>query len=99
MYIVAEGNYSQVYLQDGKSRLVSLQLGQMVDLVEEQLGEDETPFIRIGKSLIVNRDFIFQVDISEQQLVISDWKGKYHVLKASRKALSLLKLILENTAK
>lgn len=98
MYITAEGNYSEVYLQDGTHRLVPFQLGQMVDLLEEQLGEDESPFIRIGKSLIVNRDFIFLVDISEQELVISDWNGKYKPIKASRKALSMLKLILENTA-
>lgn len=98
MYITAEGNYSEVNLQDGTHRLVPFQLGQMVDLLEDQLGEDESPFIRIGKSLIVNRDFIFLVDISEQELVISDWDGKYKPIKASRKALSMLKLILENTA-
>lgn len=97
MYITAEGNYSEVFLQDGTHRLVSFQLGQMVDLLEEQLGEDESPFIRIGKSLIVNRDFIYLVDISEQELVISDWNGKYKPIKASRKALLTLKLILENT--
>ena len=96
MYITAEGNYSEVFLQDGTHRLVSFQLGQMVDLLEEQLGEDESPFIRIGKSLIVNRNFIYLVDISEQELVISDWNGKYVPIKASRKALATLKLILEN---
>lgn len=98
MYITAEGNYSEVYMRDGKHHLVSFQLGQMVDLLEDQLGEDESPFIRIGKSLIVNRDFIYLVDISEQELIISDWNGKYYTHKVSRKALSMLKLILENTA-
>ena len=98
MYITAEGNYSEVYLRDGEHRLVSFQLGQMVDLLEEQLGEDDSPFIRIGKSLIVNRDFIYRIDISEQELVISDWNGNFKPVKASRKALLTLKLIMENTA-
>ena len=98
MYITAEGNYSEIYLQDGTHRLVSFQLGQMVDLLEEQLGEDDSPFIRIGKSLIVNRDFIYRIDVSEQELIVSDWSGKYKSIKASRKALIMLKLILENTA-
>ena len=97
MYITAEGNYSEVFIKDGKSRLVSFQLGQMEDLISDQLGEDESPFIRIGKSLIVNRDFIFLIDISNQELTIADWNGKYYKLKASKKALSELKLILENT--
>lgn len=97
MYITAEGNYSEAYLQDGTHRLVPFQLGQMVDLLEDQLGEEESPFIRIGKSLIVNRNYIFLIDISEQELIISDWRGTYKSVKASRKALSMLKLILENT--
>lgn len=98
MYITAEGNYSEIYLQDGTHRLVSFQLGQMVDLLEEQSGEDDSPFIRIGKSLIVNRDFIYRIDVSEQEFIVSDWNGKYKSIKASRKALIMLKLILENTA-
>ena len=97
MYIKAEGNYSEVFIKGGKKQKVSFQLGKLVIMIEEQLGEDESPFIRIGKSLIVNRDFVYQINISEQELVVSDWLGNYDTLFASRKALCELKAILENT--
>ena len=97
MYITSEGNYSKVYTQDGHYHLVAYQLGQIEDKISDQLGEDETPFIRIGKSLIVHRDFIHMIDVSEQTIVISDCLGQYHKLTASRKALIGIKVLLENT--
>ena len=97
MFITSDGNYSKIFTQDGRYRLVAYQLGQLEDMIGEQLGEDETPFIRIGKSLIVNRDFIYFIDVSEQVIIISDCQGQHHTLTASRKALISIKVLLENT--
>ncbi len=97
MFITSEGNYSKVYTQDGHYRLVAYQLGQLEDMIGEQLGEEETTFIRIGKSLIVNRDYIYLIDVSEQVIIVSDCHGQYHTLQASRKALTQIKVLLENT--
>ena len=97
MYISSDGNYSKVFTQDGHYHLVAYQLGQMEDILGDQLGEEETPFVRIGKSLIVNRDFIYLIDVSEQIIVVSDCKGQFHKLKASRKALTQIKVLIENT--
>ena len=97
MFISSEGNYSKVFTQDGHYHLVAYQLGQLEDIIGEQLGEEETPFIRIGKSLIVNRDFIYLIDVSEQVIIVSDCQGQFHELKASRKALTQIKVLIENT--
>ena len=96
MFITSEGNYSKVYSQDGHYRMVAYQLGQLEDIIGDQLGEEETPFIRIGKSLIVNRDYIYLIDVSEQVIIVSDCQGQYHTLQASRKALISIKILLEN---
>ena len=96
MYVTSDGNYSYIYTQDGLSRLVSLQLGQIEDLILKQLGEEETPFVRLGKSLIVNRDFVFFIDISRQKIIVSDWKGNNTTLSASRQALVSFKSVLES---
>lgn len=97
MFISSEGNYSKVFTQDGHYHLVAYQLGQLEDIIGEQLGEEETPFIRIGKSLIVNRDFIYLIDVSEQVIIVSDCQGQFYELKASRKALTQIKVLIENT--
>lgn len=96
MYIEADGNYSKVYTQEGKYRQVSFQLGQLEDMIGNQLDEDETPFIRIGKSLIVNKNYIYVVDISRQEIIMSDYQGHFYELSASRKALVGLKMMIES---
>ncbi len=97
MFITSDGNYSKVYTQDGHYRQVAYQLGQLEDIIGDQLGEEETPFIRIGKSLIVNRDYIYLIDVSSQVIIVSDCQGQFHTLQASRKALISIKVLMENT--
>ena len=89
MYVEAQGNYSNVVTQDGKQHLVSLQLGAIEDLIAEQL--EETPLVRLGRSLIINTDFIYLIDETRQQLVLSDCRNSYHALKASKEVLSKFK--------
>lgn len=95
MYVSSEGNYSNVVSSDGKVRLVSLQLGQIEDLIGEQLGDDGGNFLRLGRSLIINIDYLYLIDIAKQQLVISDCKGSWHELTASREVLAKLKAYIE----
>lgn len=72
MYISSDGNYSNVVTLDGQTRLVSLQLGQIEDLIGDQLGDNGGNFLRLGRSLIINVDYIYLVDVAKQQLILSD---------------------------
>ena len=82
-----------------KKRLVSLQLGQIEDLIGNQLGDaGEGKFLRLGRSLIINLDYVYLIDTGKQQLVLSDCAGCYHELTASREVLQKLKLYMENEA-
>lgn len=58
VYITADGNYSVITLTDGENFVLTLQLGQVERRIADMLENDDNRFIRIGKSLIVNRDFI-----------------------------------------
>ena len=95
MFAVAEGNYSKIFLKYGENRLVSYQLGQLDALIKDQLGEDESPFIRVGRGLIANMDYIYVINPFEQQLILSDWCGKFYNFNVSKNALSAIKLLLE----
>ena len=97
VYISADGNYSNVVTQDNRQRIVSYQLGQLEDLIVDQLGEEGSSFVRLGRSLIINRDFINWIDVSKQVIVLSDCAGCYHELNASREVLSKFKAYLEAT--
>ena len=95
VYISADGNYSNIVTQDNRSKMVSFQLGQLEDLIGDQLGEKGDNFIRLGRGLIINSDFVYHIDIAKQQLILSDCLDCYHELSASREVLIKLKAYLD----
>ena len=95
VFIQASANYSEVVTVNGKRTLVSFQLGQIEDLIEEQLGEDRGDFLRIGRGLIINSTYIFHVDVTRQKLVLSDGDRCWFELSASREVLGKLKTWIE----
>lgn len=95
VYINSDGNYSQLMLEDGDKRVLTIQLGQIEKLIDEQLGQYKSRFIRIGRSLIVNRSYIFYIHMSRQLLVLSDSNNERYTLQASKEALRQLKLLIE----
>lgn len=99
MYVSSDGNYSIVVTVDGKSRLVSYQLGQIEDAINDQLGDDGMIFLRLGRSLIINTEFIHFIDVGRQQLILSDCKGSFHELTASKEVLAKLKAYVESLEK
>ena len=95
--IEASGNYSYVTTLDGKITLICLQLGQIDELLQSILNIKTSSFIRIGRGLIINREYIFHIDISKKVLIMSDCKSLKKELSASREALIQLKEAVENS--
>ena len=75
--------------------MLSFQLGQIEKMIACQLGTDGNIFIRIGKSLIINRSYIYYINIPKQKLVLSNADTVNHTVTASREALKQLKELLE----
>ena len=96
VYITADGNYSVITLADGETFVLTLQLGQIERRIAEMLDPDDHRFIRIGKSLIVNRDFIAFIHPVRQKMILSDCRSFRHEVTASKEALKALKDLLEN---
>lgn len=95
VYVASEGNYSKVVTQDNRHRIVSFQLGQIEDLINERIGDAASRFTRLGRCLIVNMDFVYFIDISKQTLILSDCLSYYEELSAPREPLIQLKAYLE----
>ena len=95
VYITSDGNYSQFLLSGGDMRMVTVQLGQIERLIERQLGVFGRLFIRIGESLIINRDYIYYININQQRLELNDKVNQKYTVQASREALKQLKLVIE----
>ncbi len=68
-------------------------------MIASQLGSEGYIFIRIGKSLIINRSYIYYINVPKQKLMLSDVATFSHTVTASREALKQLKELLEKEAK
>ena len=95
VYITADGNYSVITLADSESFVLTMQLGQVERHIAEMMKSDDNRFIRIGKSLIVNRDFIAFINPARQKMILSDCRTFRHEVSASKEALRALKELLE----
>lgn len=96
VYIQADGNYSKVCTLDNKSWLVGYQLGQIEDMIDRQLCDEGSRFLRLGRGLIINTDFIYVIDVTKQLIILSDCRGCYHELSASKEVLIKVKAYIES---
>jgi DNA-binding LytR/AlgR family response regulator len=100
VYISSDGNYSTLVQADGEMRMVTYQLGQVEKMISDQLGKDAGKlFIRIGKSIIVNRSYVYYINVSRQKLTLSDIRTFSHTVSASKEALKQLKEEIEKSIK
>ena len=93
--VTADGNYSVVIMADGSEYMLTMQLGQVERRIAEQAVSGDNRFIRIGKSLIVNREFITYINPARQKLVLSDGRTFRYEKSASREALKALREYIE----
>lgn len=98
--IQADGNYSKVILTDGTNQLISMQLGQVEELLKEQLGDGSMLFVRIGRPVIINLEYLYMINLTKQEMILRSGDGRQVAFNASRKALQQLKqFVEEKTAK
>lgn len=98
-YVSSDGNYVTVVLHNRAEHVFAFNLLHMQKLIEKQLGKASAAFIRIGKSLIINRNYVYRINLTRQELVLSDMNlDVVFKLSASREALRLLKDLLEKEA-
>lgn len=92
-YIEASGNYCDVHLFNGEAVTMTFQLHYFVEALS-QLRQNF--FVRVGKSLIVNKNSVYGINITSQDLKLMDHRmNQTFRLKASKEALKELKTILE----
>ncbi|MCM1042087.1 MAG: LytTR family transcriptional regulator [Bacteroides sp.] len=98
VFISADGNYSAITMADGGEYVLTMQLGQIERHIAEMLKDTDTRFVRIGKSLIVNWEYISFIHPTRQKLVLSDGRTFRREVSASREALKALKGLIEMEA-
>ena len=94
VYVRADGNYSDLMFTSGKVRKMTFQL-HYFDEVFQQLHNNM--FVRVGRSMIVNKRYIHVINLTEQMLLFAGQPIKADIapVRLSRDALKQLKELLE----
>lgn len=93
VFVAADGNYSDMYLFDGKPYKMTFQLHYFYEVFQTLR---ENFFVRVGKSLIVNKKYISIINITAQELRLNGQALRCDFrLKASKEALKDLKARME----
>ena len=82
LYFKADRNYTDVYFLNGHHVTLLTSLLNIEKMLEDDRMKGKTiPFVRLGRSLIVNVTFILQINVLKQELCLSDMKtsGVYKV--------------------
>ncbi len=94
VFVQADGNYSDLYLFNGKPHKMTFKL-KFFDEAFSQLSNNT--FVRVGKSLIVNKKYIYVINLMTQDLLLSGSRLSVDFkLRASREALKELKTLMEH---
>lgn len=91
VYFEGDGNYTNIVTANKLKTVIGMNLSQMEKTLAERLGERATMFMRIGKRFIINMNYVFQVNVAKQKLVLSDQQGFTFQLPVSKEALKKIK--------
>ena len=97
VYFEGDGNYTYIVTANKQKVCVTMNLSHTEDALATQLGNSAKQFMRIGKRFIVNMNYIYQVDIQRQTLMLSDCEHFLFQMPVSKEALKTVKELVIRT--
>lgn len=94
IYFQADGNYTYIVTADGNKASICMNLSGMENALAERLKEKARVFARIGKSYIINLNYVYHINVLRKRLVLSDESTFSFPLVVSKEALKKLKDIM-----
>ena len=92
VYFQADGNYAIMMLASRKKQLLTMNLSKVQLTLNEQLGIQSAIFERIGRDLIIQKAFVFSIQVLHKKLILAmPNSDKHFELSVSKEALKALK--------
>lgn len=72
--VKADGNYSNIMYIEGYKLMITLGLTQLLNIINLSFSKrgGVNPFVRLGRSVIINSRFLTQINLQQQRLTLSD---------------------------
>lgn len=96
----ADGNYTTINYMGGQQTTVSLGLSKIEGLVSTAYPKGKpSPFVRLGRSLLVNQTYLCQIDVQKQKLVLSDFRKFKVNISVTKPLLKVFKTFISQQYK
>ena len=74
-YVIADGNYVKLTYITGVKRLLSIGISDFYGLIVNIYNESSIcPFIKLGRSVVINQLYLSEINILKHSLMLSDNK-------------------------
>lgn len=95
-YIEASGNYSRIVYVEGMQIVVTLGLSKVEELIKQSMVKTAiSPFVRLGRSYIINQNYLTHINVVRQRLTLSDCMEHTHVLEIPKALLRSYKDLIK----
>ena len=96
LYFEADRNYTKLLLSGGIQFTFAVNIGKVEEMLAVQISDPNIILIRVGKSHIVNKKHILQINLPKQKLLLLADEGKPRELIIPKEPLRALKESLES---
>ena len=96
LYFEADRNYTKLILNNGIQFTFAINIGKIEEILEKQVIGCKMILMRVGKSHIINKNHILQINLPRQKLLLLTAEGKARELIISKDPLKTLKDSLES---
>ncbi len=90
-FFQAEGNYTRLTYISGYALVLNTGLSGVEKILVNSLPKGSSAFVRLGRSLIINENFLSNINLLKQYLILSDLREHHFKLQVPKHLLKLLK--------
>ena len=95
LYFEADRNYTKLLLSSGIQFTFAINIGKIEETLGKQVEGVGKILMRVGKSHIINKNHILQINLPKQRLLLLTEEGKAKEVVISKDPLKVLKESLE----
>lgn len=95
LYFEADRSYTKLLLSSGIQFTFAINIGKIEEILSKQVKGCDKILMRVGKSHIINKEHILQINLPKQRLLLLTEEGKPKELIISKDPLKILKDTLE----
>jgi len=91
----ANGNYTELTYISGQKQMITIGLSKVEDFIRASFTKGaSSPFVRMGRSLIINQAYLYAINILRQKLVLSDFNGHAYSISVPKQLLKEYKKVM-----